>query len=50
MNPFGNGRAINPAVPLLVPGTGTRHVLAAPKGKPKNGATKAPSATAVAPN
>jgi hypothetical protein len=50
MNAFARAREANTAVPLLVPGSGTRHTLAAPRGKVKNGATKAPTATATAPN
>jgi hypothetical protein len=50
MHAFARAHETNGAVPLLAPGSGTRHALAAPKGKVKNGATKAPSATATAPN
>lgn len=50
MTAFAHARQINPAVPLLTPGPGTRAVLSAPKGKTRNGATKAPAAVAASPN
>lgn len=49
MNAFAHGHSIDPSVPLLVPGPGTKGALQPPK-KPKNGAIKPPTATATAPN
>jgi hypothetical protein len=50
MTAFERAHETNPSVPVLVAGSGTRHAFTRPKTKVKNGATKAPAATATAPN